>query len=323
MSTRRHLIHWITHAMIAPEQVPAALEATRLRPDAHAWRRFFDYLLLAVGMTSLAASLLFFIAYNWAAIGRFAKFALVEAMIILAVLAYLRLDADKASSKFALLVAAVALGVLLALFGQTYQTGADSWTLFFQWALLIVPWVVIARFAALWLLWLALLNLTLVLYSTALGQLWWLSVDSHSVLLWSLFGFNLLAQLIWEASAKRCSWLDSRWAVRVIATAAGGLITLMAILAVVEKSHYNNIDIALWLLWSGALFMLYRTRIQDLFMLAGICVSAITVITTCLAYHMLDYDDPGVFLLLALAVIGMGSGAAMWLRKQQREWGHD
>jgi len=323
MSTRRQLIHWITHGFIHPEQVPAALETARLRPDGNAWQRFIDYLLLAVGALSLAAGLVFFIAYNWTAIGRFAKFGLVEAVIVLAVLVYLRLDINKTASKFALLVAAIALGVLLALFGQTYQTGADPWELFFNWALLILPWVVIARFAALWLVWLALLNLALVLYYTALGRLWWWSIDNQGTLLWLLFGFNLLAQVAWEAGATRWAWLNARWAVRMIATAAGSLITFMAVLAVVQESRHDATDIMVWLLWIGGLFALYWIRMRDLFMLAGGCLSAITVITSFLGYHLLDKGDPGAFLLLALLVIGMGSGAAIWLRKQQREWADD
>ena len=323
MSNRRQLIHWIERGLIAPEQVPAALETARLRPDGNAWQRFIDYLLLAVGAISLAAGLVFFIAYNWVAIGRFAKFALVEAAIVLAVLAFLRQDINRTASKFALLVAAIALGVLLALFGQTYQTGADPWELFFNWALLILPWVLIARFAALWLVWLALLNLALVLYYTALGRLWWWNIDNQSTLLWLLFGFNLLAQVVWEAGATRWAWLNARWAVRMIATAAGSLITFMAVLAVVEESRHDATDILVWLLWLGGVFVLYLIRIRDLFMLAGGCLSAITVITTFLGYHLLDQGDPGAFLLLALLVIGMGSGAAVWLRKQQREWADD
>src|SRR5699024_11365250 len=39
-----------------------------------------------------------------------------------------------------LLIASIITGSLLALFGQVYQTGADTWQLFFAWAILITPW---------------------------------------------------------------------------------------------------------------------------------------------------------------------------------------
>ncbi len=40
--------------------------------------------------------------------------------------------------------------ILLAVYGQTYQTGADPYELFFGWAILIIGWVAISRFAPLW-----------------------------------------------------------------------------------------------------------------------------------------------------------------------------
>ncbi len=64
----------------------------------------------------------------------------------------------------ALFAAAVLVGPLLGVYGQTYQTGADPWGLFAFWALLILPWVVVAHFTALWILTIALLDTALVLY---------------------------------------------------------------------------------------------------------------------------------------------------------------
>ncbi len=54
----------------------------------------------------------------------------------------LRLGPECTPGKAALLLATLLLGVFLALFGQTYQTGADPWQLFANWALLILPWEV-------------------------------------------------------------------------------------------------------------------------------------------------------------------------------------
>ena len=42
-------------------------------------------------------------------------------------------------------------GALLALVGQTYQTGADTYELFALWAFAITAWVAVARLPALWL----------------------------------------------------------------------------------------------------------------------------------------------------------------------------
>ena len=93
-----------------------------------------DRLTLFAGTTALGAALIFFVAANWAAIGRFGKFALVEAVVIAAVGIYAALGPERASGKAALLVATLALGALLAFVGQTYQTGADTFELFSSWA---------------------------------------------------------------------------------------------------------------------------------------------------------------------------------------------
>jgi hypothetical protein len=63
-----------------------------------------------------------------------------------------------------LLSAGVLVGVFLAIFGQMYQTGADSFVLFLEWAVLIFGWAIISRFPAYWVLWVVLANLSVWLY---------------------------------------------------------------------------------------------------------------------------------------------------------------
>lgn len=319
-SRRSQLIDLIEHGAIAPEHLQSAVERAGLFPDRAAWSQFLDRLLWFMGALSLAASLVFFIAYNWDRFGRFAKFGLVEVSVVLAILAFMKLDANKLGGKVMLLLASLLLGVLLALYGQTYQTGADSWQLFFNWALLITPWVVISRLPALWLMWLGLFNLSLVLYHDAFGTPLEIVFDSDTSLLWWLVLLNLPAQVMWELAARRWAWLDARWAVRLIAVGVGTCLTVLMVFAIVEHHHQmTELNILVWLIWLAALLVIYRKIIPDLFMLAGLCLSAIVVVTTFLGKHMLDGNDPGAFLLLAMMVIGMGSAAAFWLRKMHRE----
>ena len=178
ISTRTQLIDLIEHGRVPPEKIDAALAATKLFPDGKEWLRFLDQLLLWLGGLAIAFSAMFFIAYNWDDLGRFAKFGIVEALIVVAVLAYWKQDQNKTGAKVALLVASIFLGVLLALYGQTYQSGADPWQLFFNWALLMLPWAIIGRFPAIWILWITLLNLSIVLYSMTFRSAIWFMFDS-------------------------------------------------------------------------------------------------------------------------------------------------
>lgn len=52
-----------------------ALSAVGVLPDDLRWRTFLENLFMCLGGLALSFAVLFFIAYNWNAMGRFAKFA--------------------------------------------------------------------------------------------------------------------------------------------------------------------------------------------------------------------------------------------------------
>ena len=93
--------------------------------------------------------------------------------------------------------AAVLLGALLAVYGQTYQTGADPWGLFATWALLILPWAVAACFTPLWLLVIGLIDTAHVLYLAQVrqGDHWELT------LVLGLVAVHVLGVMAWEAQS--------------------------------------------------------------------------------------------------------------------------
>ena len=138
-SYRKQLIELIKRQGIAKPDIDNALHAAEVYPTQHAWTNLFSDLLLWLGVIALAASLVFFFAYNWDAMGRYAKFGLAEGAIVLAICCYYKFAHKPIVTNATLTLAALMLGALLALYGQTYQTGADPWQLFFNWAILILP----------------------------------------------------------------------------------------------------------------------------------------------------------------------------------------
>src|SRR5437879_10691975 len=162
MSTRNAIRGWSERGAIT--DVRAALDMAGALPRAQHWRAFLDRRLVWSGAGALAAAVVVFIAHNWNDLGKLAKFGLVEALVLAAALGYCRLGPDKGAGKASLLVACILFGALLAFFGQTYQTGADTWELFANWAGLIAAWVMVCRFAALWILWLAIAKVDTVRY---------------------------------------------------------------------------------------------------------------------------------------------------------------
>lgn len=318
-STRSLFLHWIESGAIEAERTAEAAAAVGVRPDAAHWLRFVDLLLLTTAALALASGVVFFIAFNWDALGRFGQFAGLQVLIVAAVALYWRLGTEKLIAQVTLLAAALLLGALLALYGQTYQTGADPWQLFATWALLMLPWAAVGRFAPLWLLWLLLLNLSAVLY-----------FDARDDVVWLLFLLNTAAWAAWEACARRFAWLTlARWPVRLIATASGFTLTHLVLRSIFDPaSPRMALTWAVWFAWLGGLYYVYRGRSPpgrlrgrgDLFMLAGGALTVIVCLTALVAHWLLKGSEPaGVFLLLAVLVVGQAAAAAVWLRQVHLE----
>lgn len=318
-STRRQLVALIERGDIADEQVAAAVGCSGLYPSGRAWYRFLDRLLLWLGSLALACAVLFFVAYHWADMGRFWRFGLVQACLGSAIAVYWRVDGRGVVAQAALMAAALLLGVLLALFGQVYQTGADTWQLFFTWALLLLPWAVIGCHVALWILWLVLCNLAILLYHQVWGGIFGPLFGLDYPALWLLFAFNTLALVLWELGARRWTWLAVDWSRRLLALGSGIPITLLTMVLIGGYHSLPDASLLLYPLWLAALYAVYRKWMVDLFMLAGGCLSAIAVITYFLADALFHYTEPGSLLLMAAVILGLSAVAVVWLKRVHRE----
>jgi len=319
-SKRTLILRWIEQGKINKEQTKNVLSSVGVLPDSLRWRVFIENLLAWLGGLALVFAMMFFIAYNWEAMGRFAKFALVEASIVLCIGAYWKLDVNKVAAKISLTMATILLGVLLALYGQTYQTGADPWQLFANWALLMLPWAFIAQFASIWLIWVALLNLSIVLYFQTSGFMFGLLFGDVENVFWILFVFNSFVWGVWELLTSRFSWLNERGAIRLIAIVSGFSISYLMLMTIFDHYSSKVPVVFVYFVWAGALYFIYRRIKHDLFMLAGLCLSAIVVVTSFFANNLLDrHDSIGGFFFLTLIVIAMAASAAKWLKNIQKE----
>lgn len=311
---RSEVLGWFDRGRIVADREGAVLRGAGLVPTAAEWRAFLGHLTLWLGTVALAAAVIFFLAFNWDDLGRFAKFGLVEAAIVAALLGLWPLDLDKAPAKAVLLLLSLLTGALLALAGQIYQTGADTYELFGWWAVLILPWVVAGRFSPLWLLWLALVDLAAMTYFSR-------SPDAEP-LQWALFALNTLALAGWEAAHRAgVPWLRESWPPRLVAVASGVMATALWVWAIVESSAAPGLEAAAmvaYLAWLGAIYYWYRRVRLDLFMLAGGVLSLIVAVATFLSDSIIDAGS-GSFLIIGLVVIGMAAGGAVWLKSVARE----
>ena len=320
MSARNEVLSYVERGMIAPELARPALQCVGALPGAADWRRFVDRLLLWIGTTMLAAALVYFLAYNWDALGRFAKLGLAQIAIIAALGFAWRIGLERVSGKAALLAASIFTGALLALIGQIYQTGADTFELFAAWAVAILPWVLVARFAGLWLLWLTIVNLAVVLYFDAFRGAFGIVFGAQEQL-WLLFAVNTAALAAMEsARAAGVPWLRQRWSLDIVATASGAMATALAVMAIFELRWrpVSAFAIPAWIAWLVAAYALYRHRVRDVFVLAGGALSLLVVCTAFLIKHVLGHA-PGTYLFVALVVIGLTAAFGWWLTAIARE----
>lgn len=316
---RDEILDWVEQGRIATENLRPALELGGVLPSTNDWRGFVERFLLWTGAVFVVAGAIFFIAYNWDSMGRYSKLALAEVAIVVALGFVWWLGLERAGGRAALLAAALLVGALLALIGQIYQTGADTFELFGIWAAAIIPWVLIGRFAALWIVWIALVNLAITLYFQAMGGIFGM-LFGPAQQLWLLFVLNTAALAIWEVcAASGVEWLRERWATRILVSASGAFATALALFDIVEWRSAGGFGVPVWLAWLGCAYAVYRRRINDIFVLAGGVLSVIVVVSVFLSNHLFRSETGFSFLLIGLIVIGMSAAGGWWLKSVARQ----
>ena len=290
-----------------------------LRPVS-SWFSWARQMLLFFGSALVLAGIIFFFAYNWAALGKFIKFGLIEAGIIVCIVGSHLRERTQLGGKVLLLGGAVLVGVFLAVYGQTYQTGADAFGLFIIWAMLILGWVIVSEFDALWLVWLMLLNTGAILYWQQVGypsrQI------SFEYLCLGLAILNGAALALREVGVLRgLEWLSGRWLRGILLIASLVALSLPTINWIVDFHQPKTVDLIVAFIWPFAAvggYALYRLKLRDMVSLALIVMNACIILLTLFAKALLDnegFDEAGATLFFALIILGVVSGAAFWLRK--------
>lgn len=127
-----------------------AVEFCGFRPDGKAWLGYWRQMFLLGGALFFLAGVICFIAWNWGAMTPFEHMALTGALVAGSGLGAVLLGPDTRLGQVLLLACGIAMGPMLAVFGQTYQTGAELWELFRVWTVLLVLLALAGRQAGLW-----------------------------------------------------------------------------------------------------------------------------------------------------------------------------
>ena len=272
----------------------------------------------SLGIGFAAAGIVFFFAYNWAAIHKFVKFGIIEGAIIIVAGLILATKFNLLIKNILLTFLAILVGVMFAVFGQVYQTGANAYDFFLGWTLCITLWVVISNFAPLWLLYLLLVNTTFLLYfqQEASG---WSYIFAYSC----LFYFNTITVIaaIWISEQKEEGFVSS-WLVKLMTLASLAFSILVITLGIFdgpETFWYITLLVSTIVYGLG---IWYGLTSQTGFYIAVIAFSVITIIASFLI-DLLNDEAAALFLLVSLFVIGSVSVVIKVLLNLQKKWSYE
>lgn len=319
MKIKRRDIHLISrHSNISSENVRKALQ-NNVYADAKDWHRFIQLLFASLGIGFSAAGLVFFFAYNWAAIHKFAKFGMIEAAIVIIAFIILATNIKLLFKNILLTGLAVLVGVMFAVFGQVYQTGADAYDFFLGWTLCITLWVLVANFAPLWLLYLTLVNTTFILYSHQIARGW-----SEIFVLSCLFFFNVLVLVAFIWSSKRYPRIQApNWFIKLLSIASISFSTLSITIGIFDEFEGVWLSTLIISLIIYAIVVLYGLKWKSGFYIAIVCFSCIIIFSAFLITLTGDDEPVGMFFLVSLFIIASVTLVIKILLSLQKKWSHE
>ena len=316
-STNRSLIHSIAkYSTWKPVGISERLNNSGIYAQRAEWERFVYFSLLSLGVCFTVAGVIFFFAFNWAELHKFVKLGIVQGALAVCIGLVLLSKIDQRIKDVALFGACVLVGALFAVFGQIYQTGANAYDFFLGWTVFTALWVFVSKYPPLWLFFLVLINGTYLLYINQVSSSFSFQ-DSYNV----LFAFNavVIIALQWMFVVGKITKLPS-WLIRIIALAAIYFITVSLSICIVDKVGPEGI-IAL-LLAVPVFYLAIREafKTKDVFYLCIIPLSVIVVICSLIIRASGSNFGSGIFLLLALFVIGSVSFQIKQVIELNKKW---
>ena len=313
---------------LEPAGVERMLELAAARPSQSESLLFLSRCLRIAGLLSLASGIVFFVAANWSRIAVFGRFALVELVLVACAALACWKPPPRILGRSALFLAFISTGALLALFGQTYQTGADVYELFLTWALLGLPLVLLAQWSVASAAWVLVLNIALMLFCgwpTSGGLLWSLFGGPHFQASHMILIAGVVNLTLWFGFETRPIAAVPDWVRRLLVTCAFVFITWAGVLSVAGSDiafgivESNPVVFVGFAFATGATVAYALYRRGDIYPLALVTVALIIVSMVWLA-RVLDFKDEGMFFMLAVWLIVVSTIGGRVLMTLMRRW---
>jgi uncharacterized membrane protein len=303
------------HSDISRVELQKTLEED-IYPDQDSWATFIRITLITLGVGFMAAGIIFFFAYNWDDLGKFAKLGIVQGLVVLVTILALVLKIDTIYRNIILTGSSILVGVMFAVFGQVYQTGANAYDFFLAWTAFITLWVLISNFPPLWLLYLFLSNLTIYLYWDQVAKHW-----DFIYLTAGLFVLNASVVLL-------STWINDQKKGNIPLY----FINIISIGAVIWGTYCNLYWILDWkpsfapvIIFATILFyglgLRHGIRNRSIFYMGLLPFSIVIILSGAILKAMESYDETGIF-LVGLFIVSSVSLIIWNLIKVQRRVKH-
>lgn len=287
--------------------------STHIYNDKASWQKFLRLFFISLGVGFTTAGIIFFFAYNWASMHKFFKIGLIEGGIIM-VIVFLVIAKIPLDIKNILLTgASILVGVLFAVFGQVYQTGANAYDFFLGWTMAIALWVFISNFAPLWLVFIVLINTTTILYSEQVAPNW-----SEVFLYTVLFCINtmFLVAFLWIKKINEKIQLPS-WFSNLLSLAVVFFSTMGIVMGIFESSQgtFGILFLLTSILYGVGIW--HGLKQKNVFYISIIAFSCI-VISCALLVRITSSE--GMIFFIGLFVIASVSMVIKTLIELQKKW---
>ncbi len=310
---KREDIHIISrHSSISEKNIHTILKEN-IYNSKQSWHKFLKLFFMSLGVCFTTAGVLFFFAYNWANLHKFLKIGLIEGLIIGIISAILLSKINSDIKNILLTGASMLVGVLFAVFGQIYQTGADAYDFFLGWTMAITLWVFIANFPPLWLLFIVLINTTVILYFEQV-----VLYPSYIFLFTLLFAINVCFLIAFLFGKKIYKTLKiPTWFIYVIALGAISYSTIGVITGVFNhKQDYFSLLMFITIL-VYILGIFYGLKTKSNFFLSIISFSIILIISS---FLINSSHDESMFFIIGLFIVVSVTLVIKTLINLQKKW---
>lgn len=289
-------------------------DRTTTAPSSEEWRKFLSRALIFLAASSLLASAVCFIAYNWGHMGPSFKLGLTEALLLVLAILSWRLGHKDWPGQLAVFCAAFLVGPLLAIYGQAYPTGAPLSDLLFTWACITAVVALLVQTEGLWLLSLVVLN-TAFFYWNVFSNWDLIFFGGRSTRFIALGGVDLAAFALTYILP---NWLPSNSSRRLLVFSGAFFLNIAFVWDVVE--HWSKTFGSAFYLFLAVVptlaFLAFKKR--DLFILV-VSVLGMFSIGNTLFLRAVDLGTEVMLLLTVMNLIA-GSVAAYLLNQFHQDW---